>query len=273
MILERLQLCCGVLSQRAGMRRALHPGTAGPQRARLPALRGPASGWQQAMAEKRELLIITSNPNRVLGYCKQAKSRLNAAITNPQIILWWNRIKRHHNPTSRQSDVFRFYSRWLLLFCKYYFLKLFIWCVFVCYILLITDRWKRSTKSDVRDFWDRKEVFKKKKKRKLKRQQRRAPCSSFKPSPSSPQLPTCLQSVFKITASFPSWGSFCFSFWNLKSLKWCQKCCVWKAEISARTTLCLQVCPVLLSCSFHLVQAEEVTECSSASWDEGIPSV
>lgn len=117
-------------SQRAGMPRALHPGTA-----RLQALREAASGWQQAMAEKRELLIISSNPNCILGYCKQEKSRLNAAVTNPKIILGWNRIKRYYTPTSRQSDVFRFFSRWLGFFCKCYG---FFYFHLVCVCLLDT---------------------------------------------------------------------------------------------------------------------------------------
>lgn len=74
---------------------------------------------------------------------------------------------------------------------------------------LITNRWKRSTKSDVRDFWDRKEV--KKPKGKLKRQLRRAPYSAFKPSPSSSQLPS-LPSISFQNCSLFSFLRFIFLF-------------------------------------------------------------
>lgn len=117
---------------RRGWTVVVHPDTDSPQRARLQALQELASGWQHGMAEKRELLIISSNPNCVMGYCKQAKCRLNTAVTNHKIILRWNRIKRYHNPTSRQSDVSSFVSRQVLLFCTCYGFCIFIWCVFVC---------------------------------------------------------------------------------------------------------------------------------------------
>lgn len=117
---------------RRGWTVVVHPDTDSPQRARLQALQELASGWQHGMAEKRELLIISSNSNCVMGYCKQAKCRLNTAVTNHKIILRWNRIKRYHNPTSRQSDVSSFVSRQVLLFCTCYGFCIFIWCVFVC---------------------------------------------------------------------------------------------------------------------------------------------
>lgn len=110
----------------------VHPDTASPQRARLPALRELASGWQHAMAEKRELLIISSNPNCILGCCKRAKCRLKVAVINHKIMLGWNRIKRCHNPISRRSVAWNFLSRWHFLFCKCYDFCIFIWCVFVC---------------------------------------------------------------------------------------------------------------------------------------------
>lgn len=101
-----------------------------------------------------------------------------------------------------------FVSRWLFNFVS---VLAFVFSFGVCLSAryhLITGRWKRSTKSDVQDFWGRKEVKKnpKNNKEEVKKAADKGTLFSLLSNPAllHHSSQASLQSVLKITAYFPS---------------------------------------------------------------------